>query len=523
LQVLAAFGLRAENCVMSADFNDDCRVNVSDLLLILSVFGGGNSGACAMSHIDDQAPKTSHRWCGLIFYHDSGRVGFMKIVYSYVQVSLLLFDKSGMRRLQTNAEGRTIAEASAGSPAICHFMIMGAVYFDTDDGHFYGCSSPSPSERLSNFVWGPLGGGTPTDGHFVCKDGWGGAACTEDARTPTLTCASGVVSVLASGDSRYTITAADVPRPTVVDTGPEYGAMTVTLGLAAQHAEGNVGGGQSWQMNTMPTATVFDFDAAVQTSVTISANVTVNSAEGDPEADAITAFVYTAVDHAGNSGTCEIMVHVVDFNECAGEGGGHTCVENAVCENLLDTRDDDLASGTYQCRCRPGFKGDGYTSCESEGACAVAYTHYRLVTTGTIGGSYTCIDSLRLGFTDSGIDNWPDGTTVVSNEARMSVGWNNHAEDVLTTHIDEQSTYDYTYCQPNWNGFCMEHGKIATPATPIILQFNLPSPLQQHPNQYEMGFDRDEFRLTDWTIEVQLHLDACSMMPSWSSHSVSRQ
>jgi hypothetical protein len=205
---------------------------------------------------------------------------------------------------------------------------------------------------------------TIESGHYVCEDGWGGGVCTEDVRAPRLTCESGIVSVLASGESQYTITAADVPRPTVVDNGPIYGAMTVTLTLAAQNnPEGNTSGEQSWQMTVTPTATVFDFATLVTQN--LGADVTVNSAESDPEGDAITYFMYTATDHAGNSETCDIMVHVVDFDECAGEGLGNTCVENAVCENLFDAR-DDLASGTYQCTCQEGYEGKPYTLCEPE-------------------------------------------------------------------------------------------------------------------------------------------------------------
>jgi hypothetical protein len=284
------------------------------------------------------------------------------------------------------------------------------------DGLISAASAPPPAPAQAPAV------GTPTaaeliarvttieSGHYACEDGWGAGTCTEDTRAPTINCESGIVSVLASSESQYTLTATDVPLPTLVDTGPEYGPLTVTLGLTAQSIHGDADSQDLWQMTLSPTASVFDFGAATQTSVNLSVLATVNSAESDPESAAITTFVYTATDQAGNAGTCEVQVHVVDFDECSGEGGGHTCVENAVCENLL-TRDDDLATGTYQCRCQEGFEGDGYTLCEFSG-CPI-YKHYRLVVTDTTGADtgniQNCFEGLQLGtgtFGQSAVTGW---------------------------------------------------------------------------------------------------------------------
>jgi hypothetical protein len=70
---------------------------------------------------------------------------------------------------------------------------------------------------------------------------------------------------------------------------------------------------------------------------------------------------YSAADAAGNVATCMVTVHVADVDECADET--HTCHANAICQNL-EAGGGAQATGTYDCACKDGFEGDGWT-CES--------------------------------------------------------------------------------------------------------------------------------------------------------------
>jgi hypothetical protein len=214
------------------------------------------------------------------------------------------------------------------------------------------------------------------EGHFVCVSGWtSDSGCTVDGQSARLQCEPGIVSVKASGEQgTYTVTAADVPLPSVSNTGPDFG-QNITIELIAT-TDDHVGSAV-W---TQPEQSMFDWADAEQTSNTLAISVAISGASSIDDPTTITTVQFRATDAAGNVGTCDTLLHVSDVDECA--DGTHTCHETAVCEDLLDMRGDPgsltehVVTGTYNCTCPEGFEGDGYTGCAGPSflhACVLAW------------------------------------------------------------------------------------------------------------------------------------------------------
>ena len=55
--------------------------------------------------------------------------------------------------------------------------------------------------------------------------------------------------------------------------------------------------------------------------------------------------------------------NIVDVNEC--EEGDNSCHQNANCENN---------DGSYACKCKPGYEGDGTTDCQCKCTEKLIYT-----------------------------------------------------------------------------------------------------------------------------------------------------
>jgi hypothetical protein len=201
------------------------------------------------------------------------------------------------------------------------------------------------------------------EGHFVCVSGWtSDSGCTVDGQSARLQCEPGIVSVKASGEQgMYTVTAADVPLPSVSNTGPDFG-QDITIKLIA--TTGDHVGSAVW---TQLEQSRFDWADAEQTSNTLAISVAISGASSIDDPTTITTVQFQATDAAGNVGTCDTLLHVSDVDECA--DGTHTCHETAVCEDLFDMRGDPgsltehVVTGTYNCTCPEGAEGDGYTGC----------------------------------------------------------------------------------------------------------------------------------------------------------------
>jgi hypothetical protein len=191
--------------------------------------------------------------------------------------------------------------------------------------------------------------------HFLCANGYGGVDCTLDRTPPAIECPAGTISVNLAADGA--VTAADIPRPSALyDTGPgAVGELAVRL----SSAEADV--------LMLSTATVPDgvaqWASAAQPFPFSDGNVDANTFAETATAGDTTRFFYSATDTAGNMASCSVLVHFVDADECS--DGVHSCHADALCTNLSHGESGgDQATGSYNCECRDGFEGDGW-SCES--------------------------------------------------------------------------------------------------------------------------------------------------------------
>ena len=189
-------------------------------------------------------------------------------------------------------------------------------------------------------------------GHIQCSDGWGGVGCTSDTRAPDISCESGVVSIQQQRNTlSHTLSAADVPLPTIVDGGPGT-AGAISVDLAVLDSSNTATLIKSWARGADDSSRQFDFSTSnVVSESGIATTVDI---------DTVLIFTFTATDAVGNAATCLVQVHVTDINEC--EDGTHTCAteaEGGLCENLSTSRGTQ-STGTYNCVCAEGFAGDGW-------------------------------------------------------------------------------------------------------------------------------------------------------------------
>lgn len=257
------------------------------------------------------------------------------------------------RLLQVTTEGRTVTESSAGPPASCApnagaTGLGGAMYFNTDTAEFLGCNGAA---------WEGLGG---SNGNFLCQDGWGGGSCDEDFRAPTIACEEGTVSIQQERNVfPHTLTSADVPRPMIRDTGPgNPGSIRIELSVVDSELAGDADPSDTKMVvsSATPYSGLLDWSTTNTESDSLSIVVDIGT---------VTTFEYRAYDTAGNMASCTVDVTVADIDEC--DDGSHSCVANAVCENLANSRGEQ-ATGTYECLCLQGTTAnpDGYTECLKE-------------------------------------------------------------------------------------------------------------------------------------------------------------
>eukprot|EP01052_Picozoa_sp_SAG31_P005959 SAG31_NODE_270_length_18732_cov_9.342618_15_plen_550_part_00 len=360
-----------------------CLVYCSHVLVLIRVellgfFGATISPDCdladsrmnfvAYAGVSSHTQTQWRRWCVQTFRSSLDHV--------------LYFEASGrlhvvcLHRLQITAEGRTRAEVSDGPPAECTADIAGSIYFDSASGEFFGCDSESTWGTFcsvhacsivkefcvsdsSRTLAGPLGA---SPGHVLCEAGWGGDGCTADVVAPTVACESGIVSVQVLGEhGTHLVTAADIPLPVIVNSGPIFGG-NITVELTPQV----VGSGATvWTQFESSGSFNWETATSIENALAIPVNIAAAVAVEDIADDATTYVVYRVTDSFGNSRACDVRIHVADFDECT--DGTHTCDETALCENLFDERgvsgEGHVVTGTYACACPEGFEGDGYSEC----------------------------------------------------------------------------------------------------------------------------------------------------------------
>jgi hypothetical protein len=133
-------------------------------------------------------------------------------------------------------------------------------------------------------------------GHIQCSDGWGGVGCTSDTRAPDISCESGVVSIQQQRNTlSHTLSAADVPLPTIVDGGPGT-AGAISVDLAVLDSSNTATLIKSWARGADDSSRQFDFSTSnVVSESGIATTVDINT---------ILIFTFTATDAVGNAATC---------------------------------------------------------------------------------------------------------------------------------------------------------------------------------------------------------------------------
>jgi hypothetical protein len=199
--------------------------------------------------------------------------------------------------------------------------------------------------------------------NYKCQEGFGGEMCLSDVAAPVMDTSEIPSRVYLKGPKSFRLSAADVPEPTITDTGPgKLTGVTVELWAVSHTAEGEDEADDvefmiaSWESPNVNG----EFDAEFDWDIAIIKKAARYTAKAG-----VTIVEYRAMDKAGNVATAQVDVQVGDADECQDEDSNSCDGDKATCTDIVGYKDPSQvpgqSTGTYKCACKKGYYGDGYT------------------------------------------------------------------------------------------------------------------------------------------------------------------